>query len=162
MDGKGGTTKTGGSTLTLIFNASLLRGESVSFDETHTIGQENTALYVLVNNSVDVMGETFVNRIVANHHPAGNPGGTFPYYGPFADGNEMGVRGWVPVAATAGSTNNTLVVDLSHLPEGASVSAIRYGAGSGGYNATTGEYLDRGLGKSLICCGPHVDIALEP
>ena len=86
----------------------------------------------------------------------------YRYYGPFADGNEMGVRGWVPVAATAGPTKNTLVVDLSHLPEGATVSAIRYGAGSGGYNATTGEYLDRGLGKSLVCCGPHVDIALQP
>ena len=78
--GKGGTTtKTGGSTLTLIFNASLLRGETVSFDATHTIGREDTALYVLVNASVDVMGEAFVNRIVANHHPAGNPDGTFPY-----------------------------------------------------------------------------------
>ena len=35
---------------------------------------------------------------------------------------------------------NTLTVELSHLPTGASVAAVRYAAGSGGYNISSGRY----------------------
>ena len=78
------------------------------------------------------------------------------------DGNEMGVRGWVPVAAKAGPTPGTLTVDLGSLPAGSKLAAVRYAVGSGGYNSSTGERLDRGLGSSRICCGPRVDTALQP
>ena len=86
------------------------------------------------------------------------------YLGPYSDGNEMGLTGWHAVAARAGGAKNQLIVDLGHvgLGPGQTVSAIRYGAGSGGYNSTTGEYLVRELGSSRICCGPHVDPMLEP
>ena len=86
------------------------------------------------------------------------------YLGPFASGNEMGMTGWHAVAAKPGATPNELVVDLSHidLTGGKQISAIRYGAGAGGYNSTTGNYLVRKLGSSRICCGPHVDPMLEP
>jgi hypothetical protein len=42
------------------------------------------------------------------------------------------------------------------------LKALRYGVGSGGYNATTGQFMDRGLGSSRLCCGPRVDPALQP
>ena len=74
----------------------------------------------------------------------------------------MGVRGWHAVAATPGPRPNTLTVDLSHLPAGASVAAVRYAAGSGGYNSSSGRYAVRGLGSSRVCCGPKVDTALQP
>ena len=37
---------------------------------------------------------------------------------------------------------------------------MRYATGSGGYNSTTGQYLERGLGSSRVCCGPTVDPTL--
>eukprot|EP01045_Picozoa_sp_COSAG04_P047714 COSAG04_NODE_17950_length_455_cov_0.862360_1_plen_151_part_11 len=74
----------------------------------------------------------------------------------------MGMLGWVAVAATAGPSAASLTVDLSHLPPGKRISAVRYAVGSGGYNSTTGQCLVRGLGSSRICCGPSVDTALQP
>lgn len=84
------------------------------------------------------------------------------YLGPFAAGNEMGLTGWIAVAATAGATKGELLVDLSAVPAGKTISAVRYAAGSGGYNSTTGQFLERGLGSSRVCCGPTVDPTLEP
>lgn len=74
----------------------------------------------------------------------------------------MGLTGWLPVVAKPGPTPSELVVDLTMVPAGAAVSAIRYAAGSGGYNRTTGRPLARELGSNRICCGPKVDTALEP
>lgn len=151
------------ATLTLVFNHSLLRGESVGFNASNTVAKEDTALYVLVNDSVDMLDPAYVASIVGNHHDNPWPGPVWgKYRGPYADGNEMGVTGWVAVAAKAGAAPNTLEVDLATLPAGARVAAVRYGVGSGGYNSTTGDYLVRSLGSSRVCCGPHVDPALEP
>ena len=152
----------GGGTLELTFNATLLRGESVRFNPANTVAKEDTALYVLVNDTVDFEDPAFAATIVSNHHPRDTDINAFRYTGPYSTGNEMGVTGWVAVAAVLGSTPNTLLVDLSQLPAGSIVRAIRYGAGSGGYNATNGDYNDRSLGSSRICCGPSVDPALEP
>ena len=71
------------------------------------------------------------------------------YLGPFADGNEMGMTGWVAVAASAEQSkarHGELLIDLGAVPEGKMISALRYSAGSGGYNSTTGHSLERGLG----------------
>ena len=145
-----------GLTLTLRFDKKLLKGERVLFDATNTIEKEDTALYVLLNDTVDTTSLAFVRNMEANHQPNHN------YFGPYRDGNEMGVRGWVPVAASVGPTLDTLTVDLGGLPTGSKVAAVRYAVGSGGYNSSTGERLDRRLGSSRICCGPHVDTALQP
>ncbi len=144
-----------GRSLVLGFNASLLRGSRVVFNASNTVEKEDTALYVLLNDSAD-LGRSWRERVRANHQEWGS------YRGPFADGNEMGVSGWVAVAAMAGPTDWTLTVDLSHLPKGRTVRAIRYANGAGGYNATTGERVYFGLGASRICCGPGVDTALQP
>lgn len=144
-----------------MFNTSLLRGEAVVFDPANTIAKEDTALYVLVNDTVDFEDPTRAAEIISNHHPRHSDMEAFRYTGPFSDGNEMGVTGWHAVAATPGKTPNTLRVDLSHLPAGAVVRAVRYAAGSGGFNSTTGNYANR-LGSNRICCGPAVDLALEP
>ena len=114
--------KAGDSALTLRFNASLLRGERVTFDAASSITMEDTALYVLVNTSVDFSDSASPThgRIVANHHP-------FPdnaYLGPFASGNEMGVGGWFAVTAVSDAADS-LQVDLAHLPAGAKIGAVR-------------------------------------
>ena len=90
------------------------------------------------------------------------------YLGPYASGNELGLTGWVAVAAVAGPTPSTLTIDLAGLEArglsrpGTQISAIRYAAGAGGFNSTTGQPLVRDLGSSRLCCGPSVDTALEP
>ena len=115
--------------------------------------------------------DDWVKAIESNHEPPPCRGGDCPdqmhgrYLGPYSDGNEMGLTGWHAVAAKAGATRSELVVDLSHLnlaPGKSAISAVRYGAGSGGYNSTTGTLLVRELGSSRICCGPHLDPMLEP
>lgn len=58
------------------------------------------------------------------------------YRGPYAAGNELGLSGWVAVAAKAGPSPSTLTVDLTVLKKllkpGQQVSAIRYAeAGAG-------------------------------
>ncbi len=99
----------------------------------------------------------WTNEIVSNHQPPPCRGGDCPnqmhgrYLGPFSDGNEMGLTGWVAVAATTKqpkAQQGELLIDLSAIPLGKTISAVRYGAGSGGYNSTTGQYLARGLGQS--------------
>ena len=150
-----------GRSLVIGFNASLLAGERVLFSDSNTILREDTALYVLVNGSADT-GPAFMQRMRANHHDWDTTWGAPRYRGPYTDGSEMGLRGWVAVAAVAGPTSSSLRVDLSHLPDGARVAAIRYAAGAGGYNSTTGERVFFGLGSSRMCCGPTVDTALQP
>ena len=97
-----------------------------------------------------------MDSIVSNHQPPSCHGDNCPdqmhgrYLGPFSDGNEMGLTGWVAVAASVKQPNarlGELIIDLSGVPVGQTISAVRYGAGSGGYNSTTGQYLARGLGE---------------
>lgn len=150
------------ASLTLTFDATLLRGESVGFDPQNTVKKEDTALYLLINGSVTTgPSSSFAAAMEANHH---RPEGSGTYRGPYSDGNEMGVTGWVAVSAKKGLSSNTLVVDLSHLSpnQTAQIRAVRYATGTGGYNTTTGATDDHTLGGSRICCGPHVDTALEP
>lgn len=127
-----------GSQLTLIFNASLLLGDEVSFSRGATVAAENTALYLLVGNVLPEDAE-------ANHH-----GAISDYRGTYANGNEVGVTGWVPVAATAGK-GHTLVVDVSALAS--QPTAVRYATGTGGPGAPF---------QNRQCCGPSLDITLEP
>jgi len=131
-----------GSTLTLHFNSTLLAGEKVVFDAGATVEAENTALYVLAGGAV------LPADAGANHHADSNT-----YRGPYANGNELGVEGWVAVrAAAAGGGGADLRVDLSALG-GAAPTAVRYAWGTGGWGA---PFLDR------MCCGPTVDVELQP
>jgi hypothetical protein len=163
----------GGRTMTLRFDKALLKGESVGFDSSNTVAKEDTALYVLVNASVDTSDPRFVAAVEANHHePFINiyPGNPALYTGPYSDGNEMGVLGWVAVAATQGATPDTLTVDLSGLKATDTVSAIRYGVGGVGYGKFSGAATRSGnanaftstVGTTRLCCGPFVDTALQP
>lgn len=129
-----------GSQLILTFNSTLLRNESVTFSPGATVEAENTALYVLVNNSLPENAD-------AGHHDS-SPGA---YAGTYANGNEWGVRGWVPVTATRGPGPQQLTVDLSGL--GARPTAVRYASGTGGWGAPF---------QNRMCCGPTVDVQLEP
>ena len=80
-----------GKSMTITFNSSLLKvqhalqllglvincicahgctqGESVGFNSANTIEKEDTALYVLVNDSVDTTSASFTASMVANHGP---------------------------------------------------------------------------------------------
>lgn len=95
----GCTLDTNSKQLVLTFNLSLLRGEKVIFNQNNTVAKEDTALYVLVNATVQAQAASFRRAIEANHHPDNNDGDYARYQGPFSDGNEMGVTGWVAVAA---------------------------------------------------------------
>ena len=103
-DGVGVSSVLNEQKLTLAFNASLLRGEKVLFNATNTVAKEDTALYVLVVNesSAGAVGAEWRARMRANHHLTMEGG---HYHGPYSDGNEMGVEGWMAVAATAGPTD---------------------------------------------------------
>jgi len=129
-----------GSKLQLLFNATLLAGETVSWSKGATVEAENTALYVLVGSSLP-------EDAAANHHDSSNS-----YAGSYSNGNELGVTGWVAVNAREGPGPATLTVDLSSL-NGATPTAVRYAFGTGGWGA---PFVDR------MCCGPTVDVTLEP
>lgn len=127
-----------GDTLTLTFNATLLRGDGVVFSRGATVEDENTALYVLV-------GAELPGDAAANHH-----GAIDDYQGTYANGNEVGVSGWVAVTAQAGP-GNTLVVNTGGLAS--APTAIRYATGTGGRGSPF---------QNRQCCGPSLDISLEP
>lgn len=129
-----------GASLTLTYNKTLLKGEKISWSKGASAQAETTALYVLVNTP-------FPTWASANHHD----GAWQSYKGCYANGNEVGVTGWVAVDATA-TGDNQLTVDLSPL-KGAVPTAIRYAYGTGGWG---GDSVNR------MCCGPLTDVTLEP
>jgi len=129
-----------GATLTLTFNATLLRGEKISWSKGASAAAETTALYVLV-------GAPFPSWAEATHHAAD----WRSYKGPYAGGNEAGVEGWVAVDAAV-SGDASLAVDLAPLG-GAVPTAVRYAFGTGGWGA---PFVNR------MCCGPTTDVTLEP
>lgn len=129
-----------GSTLALRFNASLLAGAPITWGSNASRVNETTALYVLAGPN------TLPPDYGAGHHgPSGN------YKGAYANGNEWGVEGWVAVDAVV-SGANSLSVDLTPLA-GATPTAVRYASGTGGWGSGT---------QNRMCCGPAVNIALEP
>jgi sialate O-acetylesterase len=130
----------GASSLRLTFDAARLAGAAVTWSPNASAALQNTALYVLV-------GAPFPAWAAANHHAAD----WRSYRGPYADGNEVGVAGWVAVDAVA-SGPAELTVDLSPLG-GAVPTAVRYAYGTGGWGA---PFQDR------MCCGPTVDVSLQP
>jgi hypothetical protein len=130
----------GSSTMTLTFNSTLLKGEKIAWSKGASAAAESTALYVLV-------GSPFPSWAAANHHNAD----WRSYQGPYANGNEVGVSGWVAVDATV-SGGNELTVDLSPL-KGAAPTAVRYAYGTGGWGS---GFVNR------MCCGPTTDVTLEP
>jgi hypothetical protein len=100
---------------------------------------ETTALYVLA-------GATLPADYARFHH-----GPSSDYKGCYANGNELGVEGWVPVSAVVSGADE-LTVDLSPLNNSAP-TAVRYAWGTGGW----------GTGFSnRMCCGPTVDVAVQP
>lgn len=131
----------GGRVLTLTFTRTLLAGQNVSWSAGVSTMAENTALYVLTN-------ATLPPDTGSNHHS----GNGRDYRGPFANGNELGVTGWVPVTGSVGTDGVSLNVDLSPL-NGAKPTAIRYAFGGGGTGAPF---------QARMCCGPTVDISTEP
>jgi len=141
-----------GSTLTLIFNATLLKNEHVVVSKPPnadplSLALENTATYVLVNSSLDL------EALQHNHHG----GDSNSYKGPYSAGNQYGVEGWVAVLPTVGPQGNTVTLDLGPL-KGASPTAVRYATGSGGWGITAPH--NSGCGR--MCCGPTVDCRLQP
>ena len=88
-----------------------------------------------------------------NHHGPD----TNAYKGPYSKGNEYGVEGWIAVMPVAGPGGNTVTLDLSPL-NGLTPTAVRYGAGSGGWGITAPK--NNGCGR--MCCGPTVDCRMQP
>ena len=130
-----------GNTMTIHFNKTLLGNEHLTWSEGSTVLAENTALYVLAAPN------TLPSNVADNHH---GPDWR-AYGGPYANGHELGVSGWIAVTASVKGTSD-LVVDLSAL-NGAAPTAVRYATGTGGWGA---PFLTR------MCCGPTVDVGAEP
>ena len=149
-----------GATLTLRFNATLLKGERITVSKPPladplSLALENTALYVLAN-------ATLPDNVGHYHNPcdyASTEPCAYEYKGPFSTGNELGVEGWVAVMPSAGPGANEVTVDLAPL-KGVAPTAVRYasGAGSGGWlpGKTTGPDCQR------TCCGLGQDCSLKP
>ena len=140
----------GASTLTLTFNSSLLAGETVAVSkpalaQPMSLERDNTAMWVLVNASLPA-------DAAANHRKQQHS-----YLGPFANGNELGVSGWVAVLPVANG-DNTVSADLSHLG-GLVPTAVRYAWGEGGSNGPGGSASDF---PSRLCCGPQLNIERAP
>ena len=139
-----------GSSLVLSFDADRLKGNAVVVSKPPVarpmdLALENTATYVLVNQSLDMAW------LEANHH--NNEG----YDGPYAGGKEMNVRGWVAVMPSAGPAANQVTLDLTPLG-GLTPTAVRYGVGAGGWGSLVPNF--SGCGR--LCCGPYVDCRNEP
>ena len=128
-----------GAALKIAFNAS---GGAISWSPFAALANETTALYVLPAPLA------LPGNLADNHH-----GGDWrAYKGPFADGNEAGVEGWVAVnAAVTGAAE--LTVDLAPLG-GAAPAAVRYAWGTGGFGSV--PFLTR------MCTGTQRDCSLEP
>jgi len=125
-----------GSVLTLRFNSSA----PAAWSPAAAVANETTALYVLA-------GAALPADAADNHH-----GGDWrAYEGPFANGNEANVKGWVAMNAQLAG-DGALAVDLSALG-GAAPTAVRYAWGTGGWGA---PFLTR------MCTGPTVDCSLQP
>lgn len=136
----GCTYEAGSARLQIRFNASLMAGQNLTWSAGATVQAETTALYVLVNASLPANAS-------ANHHAPSNT-----YRGPFSNGNELGVEGWVAVNAATGPGPAAITVDLSSL-QGQRPTAVRYAWGGSGQGAPF---------QARMCCGPTVDITLEP
>jgi hypothetical protein len=153
-----------GGTLSLTFDAGALKGEAVQVAGPPGGGgrpldpaTDNTALYVLVNNSLPAGAGSGAPTTSDNRVYTG-PYGTayqWPNYDKRALGNEMGVTGWVAVMPVAGPGKNVVTVDVSGL--GGEVTAVRYATGAGG----DGYFLN-GTDGGRVCCGPLVDTHREP
>ncbi len=126
--------------LIIRFNSTLLGNENISWSPGATALAENTALYVLTNNSLP-------STMVSNHHGSNNN-----YKGAFSNGNEFDVEGWISVQAYVGPGPHAITVDLSPL-NGAVPTAVRYAAGGSAQGAPF---------NARICCGPYLDVTLEP
>jgi len=154
-----GCTVSGGS-LTLTFDAALLKGERVTVSKPPladplSLELENTALYILVNASLpDFDGHNPCNYATNECNPSG-----YRYKGPFSTGNELGVEGWVAVMPTAGPAANEVTVDLAPL-KGQLPTAVRYGLGAGSGAWLPGQ--TQGPGCQRVCCGLGQDCSLKP
>jgi hypothetical protein len=138
-----------GATLTLRFDAALLKGERMIVSKPPLAGPlnrtlQNTALYVLANASLDLAA------IAAGHHNATQQG----YKGCYENGNEYGAEGWRAVVPLQAAAANEVLVDLAPL-NGATPTAVRYGAGAGFYGSFAG-------GNAAICCGPYQELSYAP
>ena len=152
-----------GLSLSLFFNASLLKGESVVVSKPPgaaalSLALENSALYVLANASglpVDIgAGHVNARDAYAGPYERGFLNNDFSSPVP---GNEFGVWPWVAVMPVAGPAANQVTVDLRPAGGAASVTAIRYSLGSGG----DAPFLN-GTDSGRFCCGPSVDTSREP
>ena len=147
-----------GATLTVTFNASLLKNEHVVISRPDgslpmSAAQENTAFYALPGNI------SLPADIDLNHRFSYS---VYDYLGPFSDGNEFGVHGWVPLMPTATGLDNTVTLDLSALG-GVAPSAIRYGVGGSECWRGGGDpNPPRGGVCARVCTGPFQDCALQP
>jgi hypothetical protein len=146
------------STLTVTFNASLLKGEHVVISRPSgslpmSAAAENTAFYALPGNM------SLPADIDKNHRFSYN---VWDYKGPFSDGNELGVRGWVPLMPVASGADNTVTLDLSALG-GVAPSAIRYAVGGSECWSGGGDPSPPNGGVcARLCTGPFQDCAVQP
>ena len=154
-----------GGTLTLTFDEAALKGEAlqvagppVGRGRPLNPASDNTALYVLVNNSLPPDAGWGQQGLLSDKRYYVGPYSAayqWPDYTKKAPGNELGVTGWVSVMPTAGPTRNSISVNLSGV-EGV-ITAVRYATGAGG----DGYFLNN-TDAGRVCCGPLVDTHREP
>lgn len=130
-----------GDALRIAFDARALRGAGIQWRASASAANETTALYVLRAPAALPPG-------AGDGHHSARPS---DYRGPYANGNEAGVEGWVAVNGVVSGAGE-LTVDLAALG-GAAPTAVRYAWGTGGWGA---PFLTR------MCTGPRVDCALQP
>jgi len=152
-----------GSTLTLTFDAALLKAERVLVGKPAgaapmSLALENTATYILVNASLPPSAAE--GRVVDPYRGPYATGVDAQNGGAIVPGNEFGVEGWVAVLPRAGASPNTVDIDLAPLG-GLAPTAVRYGLGAGGNGDFLAARPSGGQG-GRFCCGPLVDTAREP
>ena len=154
-----------GATLTLIFDAALLKGESMTVGKpagyAMSLALENSALYVLVNSSLPQ--SAFEGVTVDPYYGPYETGADAQNGGAIVPGNEFGASPWFAVLPSVGAAANTISVDLSPL-KGQAPTAVRYAMGGGGNGDFLPNRLPGPLGAQAgrFCCGPSVDTSKQP
>jgi hypothetical protein len=154
-----------GATLTLIFDAALLKGESMTVGKpagyAMSLALENSALYVLVDSSLPQ--SAFEGVTVDPYYGPYETGADAQNGGAIVPGNEFGASPWFAVLPSVGAAANTISVDLSPL-KGQAPTAVRYAMGGGGNGDFLPNRLPGPLGAQAgrLCCGPSVDTSKQP
>ena len=147
-----------GASLVISFNATLLKNEKVVISRPNgslpmSAASENTGFFALAGNNV------LPPNIDQNIRFSTD---VWDYKGPFSDGNEYGVTGWVPLMPSATGNDNLVSLDLTPLG-GETITAIRYAVGGSECWSGGGDPSPPNGGVcARLCTGPFQDCALQP